>query len=126
MANRRNAQPNQIVSSEFRQYLGIDVVLEERRQILFEPHAAQPTGDFGRHRSRSPVESSPPTAISPPGAHHGSISGHRKQPGGHHVNSDCPQHYALNASGKEAINLGSISASGTKPTRRWPPAMSVD
>jgi len=28
------------------------------------------------------------------------------------VNSDCPQHYALNASGKEAINLGSISASG--------------
>ena len=28
------------------------------------------------------------------------------------MNSDCPQHYALNASGKEAINLGSISASG--------------
>jgi hypothetical protein len=28
------------------------------------------------------------------------------------VNSDCPQHYALNASGKEVINLGSISASG--------------
>ena len=49
MANRRNAQPNQIVSSEFWQYLGIDVVLEERRRILFEPHAAQPTGDFDRH-----------------------------------------------------------------------------
>jgi hypothetical protein len=32
------------------------------------------------------------------------------------VNSDCPQHYALNASGKEAINLGSISASGTSAT----------
>jgi hypothetical protein len=28
------------------------------------------------------------------------------------VNSDCPQHYALNASGKEAINVGSIFASG--------------
>ena len=28
------------------------------------------------------------------------------------MNSDCPQHYALNASGKEEINLGSISASG--------------
>ena len=28
------------------------------------------------------------------------------------MNSDFPQHYALNASGKEAINLGSISASG--------------
>ena len=27
------------------------------------------------------------------------------------MNSDCPQHYALNASGKEAINLGSMSAS---------------
>src|SRR6476620_9673315 len=106
MANRRNAQPNQIVSSEFRQYLGIDVVLDERRDKLFESQAAQPTGDFDRHRSRSPVESSPPTAISPPGAHHGSPSGHRKQPEGHHVTSDCPQHYALSVSGKEAINLG--------------------
>jgi len=34
MANRRNAQPNQIVSSEYRQYLGIDVVLEERRNAF--------------------------------------------------------------------------------------------
>src|SRR5277367_2765563 len=90
MANRRNAQPNQIVSSKLWQYLGIDVVLEERRHKLFEAQAAQPTGDLDRHRSRSPVESSPPTAISPPGAHHGSLSGHRKQPGGHHVNSVNP------------------------------------
>ena len=90
MANRRNAQPNQIVSGEFRQNFGIDVVLEERSRKLFESQAAQPTGDLDRHRSRSPVESSPPTAISPPGAHHGSPSGHRKQPGGHHVNSDYP------------------------------------
>ena len=69
--------------------------------------------------SRSPVEASPPTAISPSGAHHGSPSGRREQPGGHHVNSDYPQHYALNASGKEAINLGSISASGPSRHFAW-------
>ena len=49
MANRRNAQPNQIVSGEFRQYFGIDIVREERSRILFESQAAQPIGDVGRH-----------------------------------------------------------------------------
>jgi hypothetical protein len=90
----------------------------ERRRKLLEFQAAQPTGDFDPHRLRSPVEASPPTAISPPGAHHWSPSGHRKQPEGHHVTSDCPQHYALSASGKEAINLGSMSAFGTFRTSR--------
>jgi hypothetical protein len=126
MANRRNAQPNQIVSSEFRQYLGIDVVLRNAVTNCSRPRPRSQLVISIDITRESPVEASPPTAISPPGAHHGSLTGHRKQPGGHHVNSDCPQHYALNASGKEAINLGSISASGTKPTRRWPPAMSVD
>ena len=37
------------------------------------------------------------------------------------MNSDCPQHYALNASGKEAINLGSMSASGPN-AKYWPRA----
>ena len=50
MANRRNAQPNQIISGEFRQYFGIDIVREERSRILFESQAAQPIGDLDRHR----------------------------------------------------------------------------
>ena len=49
MANRRNAQPNQIISGEFRQNFGIDIVREERSRILFESQAAQPMGDVGRH-----------------------------------------------------------------------------
>ena len=36
MANRRNAQSNQIISGEFRQYFGVDIVREERSRILFE------------------------------------------------------------------------------------------
>jgi hypothetical protein len=105
MANRRDAQPNQIVSGEFRQYSGIDIVFKERGCVLFESQAAQPSGDLDRHRQspRSPVEASPPTAISPPDAHQGSPSGRqdslentmwtRRLPG-------CS--IALNASGKEA------------------------
>jgi hypothetical protein len=41
------------------------------------------------------------------------------------VNSDCPQHYALNASGKEEINFGSISASGPKRRLRVGQSMSA-
>ena len=41
MANRRDAQPNQIVSGEFRQYFGIDIVREERsRNIVRVPGRA--------------------------------------------------------------------------------------
>jgi len=61
MANRRNAQADQIISGKFQQYFGIDIVLEERSRKLLEPQAAQPIGDLGRHRqgSRSGAEASP-------------------------------------------------------------------
>ena len=49
MTNRRNAQPYQIVSGEFRQKAGIYVVRQKRRRILFESKAAQPMVDVGRH-----------------------------------------------------------------------------
>ena len=49
MTNRRNAQPNQIISGEFRQNFGIDIVREECSRILFESQAAQPIGDVDRH-----------------------------------------------------------------------------
>jgi hypothetical protein len=47
MADRRNAQANQIIRREFRQYLSIDIVREELSRILFESQATQPIGDVG-------------------------------------------------------------------------------
>ena len=58
MTNRRDAQPDQIISGEFRQYFGIDIVCEECCRILLESQSAQPMGDVDRHslNERLPTE----------------------------------------------------------------------
>ena len=42
------------------------------------------------------------------------------------MNSDCRQHYALNTSGKEAINLGSMSAFGPSLMGWMPPPDGIE
>jgi hypothetical protein len=68
MANRRNPESDQVISCEFEQYFAIDIVLEERDRVLFEPQVAQPLSDLDRHHGvpRSPAEASPPMALASP------------------------------------------------------------
>ena len=53
MTNRRNTEPDQILSGKFGQYFAVDVVLEERIRIMLEPQTAEPLGDLDRHRLAS-------------------------------------------------------------------------
>jgi hypothetical protein len=42
MADRGHADADQVVGHQLRQYFAIDIVVAERRRVLFEPQPAQP------------------------------------------------------------------------------------